>query len=565
MKQLYKIFLFVTFIVNYLLLYIAIVMGEYVFYVLFTITLVTLILYSFSSLSNNGLLLVLIAFFLYLRYIPIIKYNQPLYADSLGDLAVTRMLEEKGEIVLLEKSAVHNAQRYSGWPLLHIFALVTSKITGLSLFSIFTYYPPLIATSNFLFIYLISSTIFQNWRVGALTCLISATFAEKIFWETQMVRQNMAFSLAIMIIYLYIKNQVNKEMNYEFLLFIVLGLLPLAHHLTAIEIFIIFSVTEFATIIINLVKTKFIFNLNISKTLFPKPFRLTFLSLMCTLILSFWNAYPRDVIFPLILGRSYRILTTIFQGKTSGMLTERLVMTKATLDIFGILSYAKLLFLGVMTVLGIVLLTKSKNSFKLLISSFLLAPFSLYLITYLLQKGTEERHALFLIVPISILSSKSIIGFKKKWLLLMCVLLITFPSLFKIYTGAWKPTPTYLYDKSTSFNFFLDQKPRFVFRDDQTLTSTNYFTKYTDSYLIGDYYCSVALLISYEPYRVMNLYSSKNWLLKAEDPILIVQNEHFESLKPLYSKRAVIQYVNNHWSDRIYDNGKVTGEKIPIN
>jgi hypothetical protein len=540
-------------------------MGEYGYYVLFTITLVTLILYSFSNLSNKGLLLVLIALFLYLRYIPIIKYNQPLYADPLGDLAATRILEEKGEIVLLEKSAVHNVQRYSGWPLMHVFALITSKITGLSFFRIFTYYPPLIAISNFLFLYLISNTVFQNWRAGALTCLISSTFAEKIFWETQMVRQNMAFSLAIMFIYLYIKNQINKELKYKFLLLLVLGLLPLTHHLTALEILIIFTVTEVATIMINLIKAKSMFKLNISKTLFPKPFRLTFLFLIYTLILSFWNAYPRDVIFPLILGRSYKILTTIFQGKTSGILTERLVMTKATLDIFGILSYAKLFFLGVMTVMGTIFLIKSKNSYKLLISSFLLAPSSLYLITYLIQKGAEERHALFLIVPISILSSKYMIGFKKKWLLLMCVLLITFPSLFKVYTGAWKPTPTYLYDKSTSFNFFLDQKPRFVFRDVQTLTSTNYFTKYTDGYLIGDYYCSVALLISYEPYKVMNLYSNKNWLLQAEDPILIVQNEHFESLKPLYSKRAVIRYVNNHWSDRIYDNGKVKGEKIPMN
>lgn len=565
MSQSQKLLVGLTFFFGLFMIFVGTLRGDFTYYTLGSLVTIVLIIYSFMRFSSKSLILLVVAVFLCLRYIPIVKYNQPLFADTIGDLAVAREFEKSANLRVLERSAVHNAEIYSGWPLVHVFAITVSEVTGLPLLSVFTFFPPVVALSNLLFLYLLANAIFKSQRIGALASLVYATYSINIHWEIQLVRQNIAFALALFVVYVYVKDRMDNKIKMTALSLLIFAILPIAHHLTAMEIFYIFSVAFLLALVINFCKDKLALKLKVSRSPLHRPSTWTFLILMCTLILLWWDTFARDVIFRLFTKRFFTILLGLVGEEKAGggVFGAHIEKTGITLGLFGVLSQIRLVFLGIATICGIFLLVKSKNPHKPILYAFILAPSSLLLIAYLFERGAEERHALFLIVPMALLAATAIHKLKRRWALAICLLIITLPAPFKLFTGWWQATPIYIYDKSSTYDFMLRERPSLVYRDDQTLASVSYFSAKTNASLIGDYYTAVAFLLHYDPYKVIALHSNINWIRSADSPIIVTHNEYYEAHLQGLSKTPVIQFLNTSLSNRVYDNSKVTGQKIP--
>jgi len=559
--------------------------GESSWYTFGFLTLFAVTIYSFLFVSSGKTLFILVVVvFLALRYVPILKYNQPLYEDPVVDLAVATEFEKTGTASVLSDAPVNYLRMYSGWPFIHLMMLAVHYTTGLSLFSVSTYFPPLLDLSSLLFVYLLANHFFKSQKIAALSGLLYATFSINMFWVgTQMIRQNIAFSLALMAVYLYLKGKGNKKMAALSLL--VFGILPIAHHLTAMEMFYILSATLLLNILLNywgqifatiLQKARRIKSQK-PRTSISSPFTLVSLFFIGASMFMYWTTYAREIILPLFVGRSFTILLGVFSMRSSGDLPQYMKSVELNLDTFAILTYVRALFLVAMTIWGIVALSKEQNRYRSLLYGFLLAPLPLLLIDTFIERATDWRHALFFLIPVFLLAAKSMSHFDKgkftkKAILGLCLLIVVLPAPFKLFRTL-DPAPTYIYDRNSQFNFDLELRSIIVSRDEKVMAATSFMADSANGNLAADYYVAFGLLLHYDPYKVYPLgYLIGQYLTLAPKPqqdTILLDSDYYNSRqmkKLLFLNLTLpVEHISNlpETANCIYNNGEVATWKSP--
>jgi hypothetical protein len=207
MSQIRTIILFSALLADLIFFVFAALAGNFIFYTVGAAILTAITVYSFlTASSERSLIILLILIFLSLRYIPLIKLSQPLYEDPVFDMATAMEFQKNGTVSVLPADPVGHLSKYSGFPLVHVLTISISAATGISLFDVFTYFPPLLDLASILFVYLLARHVFGNPKTAALSGLLYATFSLNMLWlGTQIIRQSMAYPLALMAIYFFIK------------------------------------------------------------------------------------------------------------------------------------------------------------------------------------------------------------------------------------------------------------------------------------------------------------------------------------------------------------------------
>ena len=573
MVQVRTIFLFSTLFLGLGSILFAALAGEFILYVVGVAIIAGVTLCSFlTPTSERTLLVLLILISMSLRYVPLIKVNQPLYEDPVFDMATAMEFQKNGAVSVLPFAAVPNVRDYSGFPLVHLLTISISAATGLSLFDVFTYFPPFLDLVSILFVYLLTRHIFGNPKIAALSGLIYATFSLNMFWlGTQIIRQAFAYPLALMAIYLFIKGGKTDKKMLALSLFS-FAVLPIAHHLTAVEIFYILGFTIVLATLSKFGKNiRFPFwkgsekgqnPLKDDRFLFPVAL---WLFLGASLFL-YWTTYARDIILPMFTGRFLTILHSVTSVSAAGGLSQYVGALRGSLNIIDILSNVRLLFLLVATVSGLVLLMKEKNRYRLLLYGLLLAPLPLLFIDVFLQHLADNRHALFLLIPVFLLTANVVHRFDvsksyKKIIFAICLLIIIVPGPFKLFS-TFDPAPTYLYDKNAPYSF--DSPQRRTFRNDLVLSGASYIAQHANVNVITDYYSTFGLVFYYDPYKIVpmgRVITTNAEITTPQDIVALDVEIYTKRYVPLYLSHnltSVVEDVDNFTSTAncIYNNGE---------
>lgn len=527
--------------------------GDFTYYTLGSFILITVIMYSMFAFTNRSLILVLVAVFLLFRYIPIVKYNQPLFADSAADLATAMEFEKRDKVEILSPGHLR-VRWYSGWPFIHTLAIAIHDITGLSLFDVFTYFPPLVAISSLLFIYLLANQIFNRPRIGILAGLMFATFSVNMFWQNEMIRQNLGYSLMFLAIYLYIKGRTSKKIKIVALSLFAFGILPIAHHLTTLAVFYIMFATLFLTLLSRLLKT--VRPLGAYKSHIDYSFTLILCFFVGVSMFFYWSTYAQDVILEMFSEKSYHILMGLTGVETGVGKLPTVAKKLESPDIYDISSFARLLFYIVATFYGIFIVTKEKNRHKRLLYGFLFAPSALLLVFYFIDKTMDDRHILFLIIPMFLLSAKAIHNLDKK-ILVACLLIILIPTPFKLFR-TFEPAPTFIYDNSSTQSLLMLEE--FVYKENELLTAASHIVTHTNSNILADYYTGISLVFQYNPYKIY-IMRKKLPQLEIDKSIFVIHIQYYQVRVQFFSKSPAVQYMNSSLLNRIYDNYNVIGWK----
>lgn len=555
--------------------------GDFVSYAVSAVMLAVITVYSFLTMSSEkSLIILLILISLSLRYIPIIKFNQPLYEDPAFDMATAVEFQKNGAVSVLPDAAVPNLREYSGFPLVHALAISISAMTGLSLFNVFTYFPPLLDLASILFVYLFARQVFGNSKIAAISGLIYATFSLNMLWPgTQIVRQSMAYPLALMAVYLFVKADMTDKKMLGLSLFS-FGVLPIAHHLTAMEIFYILGFTlvlaAFSKYGNNI---RFPFFKKDGKTESKKRenqflFPVTLWLFLGASMFLYWTTYARDVILPLFTARFFTIVLSVASMSEAGGLPQYVSIIARPMNILDILSFVRLLFILVASISGFLILLRERNRYKLILYGFFLAPLPLVLVNIFVQRLTDMRHALFLLIPVFLLTANIIHRFDqnkpyKKIVFAICLLIIVVPGPFKLFT-TFDPAPMYIYDKNSPFRFDSEQKR--AYRNEFVLSGASYITEHANVNLIADYYTTVGLFFYYDAYKVIPL--GRVIVTRAQDTtpqdIVVIDTEIYtKRYMPLflrYNLTRVVEDIDNlpSTANCIYNNGELVAWKIQL-
>lgn len=214
-------------------------------YYLVAILIAALIAAQLATGNNKHILLQIALLYTFTCSVCYIAANYQIipFSDPNWDYAVVETMIREGSIFVGgqhgEFPYAHPVTWYSGWPLLHLLGVSLSKVSGISVFHIFMCLPVFIGLTSFLFVYLIVERIRKSMGLdGTVTnfaLLIYATSPEALFWQTFLVRQNLAILMLYgMIFALFLTTSNCSLARKHKLLALVFGLTLVAtHHLTS--------------------------------------------------------------------------------------------------------------------------------------------------------------------------------------------------------------------------------------------------------------------------------------------------------------------------------------------
>ena len=237
---------------------------------------------------------------------------QPLWgyasgSDSISDLNIALNLNDQSHFEFGDIG--YSRTYYSFYPVMHIFAVILSKISAISIMSIAKFVVPIInAILSSVSLYLLYGEIIADEKLRRLAVLTFSISWYYTLFHANFLREAYAFPISLLIIYSYIKI-LNKKYEYMFLTYVLFISLAYTHH-----------VTTYMTIIISAV-------LFMGHYMYEKQTRGLYpvLFMIVILLISTAEIYP-DVTINYLLN-TVLSLENIFQTGTLTILPHRSLLT----------------------------------------------------------------------------------------------------------------------------------------------------------------------------------------------------------------------------------------------
>ena len=232
------------------------------------------------------------------------------FGDGNWDYGVVKTFMADAKIYVIEQPPL--LLLYSGWPLLHVFAMFLSSFSGIDSYTVALFLPYVIDFVLFMVVFLIFEEMRQMLGLSrfltSIALLIYTVSPDSIFWQMQFVRQNLGVLLFAFVIY-FLLRLINKRksIRYEILLILTVFSLVMAHHFSSV---IAVSFSILFLLVSNM--GRFVFK---KSGELPDPFLKKFLIItlgMLIFLLSWWNQVA-TMVFPYITDSINR-LGLLFSG-----------------------------------------------------------------------------------------------------------------------------------------------------------------------------------------------------------------------------------------------------------
>lgn len=151
--------------------------------------------------------------------------------DSYREMEVVKVLIENGWS--LESNVPANYQYQYSYPILYVLIIITSQITGVNIDSIARWLPLIYSTFSLLFIYLLTTHIYEHSPKSSLLTVFGASMLyQYIMFHTLPIRESISFVFFTATIYTFIKGKKSNVKLTVIALFFSL-MITLSHHLTS--------------------------------------------------------------------------------------------------------------------------------------------------------------------------------------------------------------------------------------------------------------------------------------------------------------------------------------------
>jgi len=416
---------------------------------------------------------VVLSFFLF-RYIAILKYAQPLFDDPWSDLRTATFFADANRVVPLPEMSNARLMLYSRWPLSHLLAVTISRVAGVRLLDIYTYFGPIIAFPSVLLVFLIARDLFRDTGKAAISALILSVFSIPLFWQMQVGRQNLGITILCVGLYAYVKARRSRSRGALMLAVISFAILPLVHHLTALA---------------ALATVTFAFALD--RIYWKSDRSPRFLLFVWVITLLAWTVFQEGILIPALFYRSLALVFGLGEGGKFMSIQSRLRMH---FDLYDLLAVVRVLCLMCAASLGLFLIIKRKMEFGALLGALFLANGVLLLLSFV-SAEVDERFALLLTLPTALLVACT--WPKKRWLVVLLLTIIIVPTPFKLYETFYA-APVYVYDMHASVEFRYGEFGKF--RGEDILIIAQWNAKYTPKLpLLTDDYNGEVVQQYYDP------------------------------------------------------------------
>lgn len=161
--------------------------------------------------------------------------------DSSNDFHVASIIFENAHFELGQVG--YGAKFYSYYPLLHIFSVTLSKISGMPLIFVARYFVPVYnAAFTALFLYLLNFALFKlNGQTRNIATLLFVTCWFYTAFQSQFVREAFAFPLALLSLFVVVKVIKDSNRRYGVISLILFVAIVLSHHVTSYMLFLILA------------------------------------------------------------------------------------------------------------------------------------------------------------------------------------------------------------------------------------------------------------------------------------------------------------------------------------
>lgn len=456
------------------LLYLASQYGALILYALgamvFTALVVTAL---WRGNSTRFLLFTVILSFFAFRYLAIAKYVQPLFDDPWSDLRTATFFADANQLVTLPIVPNVSLVTYSLWPMLHLLSLTISRVFGISLLDAFTFFGPIIAFPSLLFVYLTTLELFGDSKKAAAAALIFSTFSIPMFWQMQVVRQNLGLTIFCGGFYTYARSRKRNENSTLVLALFFFSILPLVHHITALV----------AVVTLGLAFV-------LERTYWHERASIGFPIFVGTVTLLTWAVLQGGWIVPALFNR----LLDLFVS-TQAFTSPKILRLLSHFDLFDLLAVIRILCLAFVAFLGFATILRFKIKFGGFLSALFIGSGLPLFLAIFVSRDIDERFALLVTLPAIFLVTY--VGPRRRLLLVLLLIFLVAPTPFKLYETT-NATPTYVFDSNASVNFSYGEFSKFRGPDVMTLARWN--ARYNDGMpVLADEYDAQVIQQYYNP------------------------------------------------------------------
>jgi hypothetical protein len=448
-------------------------------YVIAVIILSVLLAFSIvkNGISSKIVFFQLFSLFIIIRNIYYLSTQNAIpFGDGYWDYAVEKIFLGQHQIDIIqgivrptEAGSISQLTWYSGWPLLHVTGILFSMVTGIDILYLNWVLPNFLSIVSFIFMYLILEKLRIKFdfpkEIILIGLLIFAILPEAIFWQMQFVRQSLAFTLLLIIIYLlYILRFEKCDRRYFLILALFFLSLAITHHVTALTLTLflfLFSLINITTKILGRWEVLKWVSSPIRRDIFSK------LSLLMLISMLFWWSKNSIIMFPTIISR----ITFFFESLGVEKIYSQVITgypSIITPTWVPVLLGFRDLMIYAPAIIGFLILWHNKSNSQekyFIIYSFL--AFGIILVINIVFRIEPLRIVLFLAPFLTFLSSlfydriiNSLSKFVGKIIVFLFLVLLVFTS----FLGLWAHSfaPIHLYDSSISPFEIGESTPDFI-------------------------------------------------------------------------------------------------------
>jgi len=509
--------------------------GNSTIYIVSSLSWVVLVIYTVAVNPQNSIRLSTVAFsFLVFRYLPIAKYRQPLFDDPWSELRTAKFFFDADEVLALPLFPNDHLTVYSRWPIVHSLSITLTHLTGVQLVGIFTYLGPIIALPSLFFVFLLTRDLLDDSRKAAISALVFSTFSITMFWQLQLVRQNLALTMLCGGLYSYVRARKLRNQPLLVLSLFFFAVLPLVHHLT--------SLAAVACLALAYLVEKFYWKANPSAT---------FVAVVSSVTLLTWTFLQADVIVPSLFERAFNLIYFLGEGRL-GKIQSRLF---AHFDVYDLLNIVRILYFASATFIGLFEALRHKFKFGGLLTGFFVGsgiPLALALVT----SGIDERFALLLTIPAVILVSH--VRLTNKGLLAMALIILILPTPFKLFE-TFNAAPSYVFDARSSVDFSFGEFSKYRGSDTFALAQWNAEFNIHRKVLV-DRYNGEILQQYYDPALIYLIapYALDEVVYHPKVNLLVFFNRYYAAGRYVGPVVDDLQQLISH-ADMIYNDGSQLG------
>jgi len=203
--------------------------------VIAAISFLTMASLTLDTYRKSLFLLLIISFFsVAIRIIPNLRLSSPPFNDSYTYIIGSQHITQYGTLTPQLSDWFPSVEYYLKWPILNLISSFIEQIAGFSNLMNLEFLAPLLSIIMIFSVFILAKQVTNSLNISALSALIAACVDATIFYQSEYHPQGLAVSFFFLAVAFTLKSVRNQKSSLIFISAILILILVLVHHFSAI-------------------------------------------------------------------------------------------------------------------------------------------------------------------------------------------------------------------------------------------------------------------------------------------------------------------------------------------